>query len=125
MKRAIEALVLVGLVFLVAFGALAGWRLLGLLDEAQETVVASGADSRTLLAAGARAVDQADVRLKDPSLDAAVANLARSSANLERMSRAGAESAEAIRDMLKPTRKAFWRRLLELMIPKPTVRFGL
>jgi len=89
-----------------------------------EQVGALSADSRELLAAGTRAVDQVEVRLKDPSLDATVANLAQSSANLERMSRAGAESAEAIRDVLKPTRKPFWRRLLELMIPKPTVRLG-
>jgi len=65
-----------------------------------------------------------DLRLDDRARDATVANLAQSSANLERMSLAGAESVEATRGMPKPSQKAFWRRLLELMIPKPTIRVG-
>ena len=57
--------------------------------------------------------------LKDRALKAALANLAQSLANLERMSRAGAESAEAIRDIPSPEKTKFWVRLLELTTPKP------
>lgn len=40
------------------------------------------------------------------------------------MSAAGAESAERVRDILNPKKRNFWVRLLELIIPRPTVRVG-
>lgn len=80
------------------------------------------ADTTRLLAQGATFLATADERLKDPSLAQTSANLAQSSANLERMSAAAAVSAERVRDILNPKKRSFWMRLLELMIPRPTVR---
>jgi len=87
-----------------------------------QQIEAVSADSRQLLAQGATILDTVDERLKDPALTQTSANLAQSAANLERMSAAGAESAERVRDILSPKKRSFWMRLLELMIPRPTVR---
>ncbi|HWP83966.1 MAG TPA: hypothetical protein VNN17_02145 [Terriglobia bacterium] len=63
-------------------------------------------------------------KLQDPTLTQTSANLAQSSANLERMSAAAADSAEHVRDILNPRRRSFWIKLLEFLIPRPTVRVG-
>jgi DNA-binding ferritin-like protein len=83
-----------------------------------------GGDSQRVLAQGAAVLATVDETLKDPSIAQTSANLAQSAANLERMSAAGAESAERVRDILNPKKRSFWIRLLELMIPRPTVRVG-
>jgi hypothetical protein len=108
--------------------AAAGTKTIGEVGEVSvalgRQVDALGGDSRRLLAQGATVLATVDERLKDPSLAQTAANLAQSSANLERMSLAGAESAEHIRDMLSPKKRSFWMRLFELMIPRPTVRIA-
>ena len=80
--------------------------------------------SQRLLEEGTAVLATVQERLQDPSLAQTSASLAQSSANLERMSAAAAESAEHVRDILNPKRRSFWIRLLELMIPRPTVRVG-
>jgi hypothetical protein len=83
-----------------------------------------GRETSELVRASRAAIESVERAYKDPALEEAAASLARSTANVERMSAAAAESSERIRDMLSPTKKSFWRRLLELMIPRPTVRVG-
>ena len=48
------------------------------------------------------------------SMNAATSHLAGATKNVE-------EATGYVRDMLSPTKKSFWRRLLELMIPRPTL----
>ena len=51
----------------------------------------------------------------------AVENLERSTAHLEKTTAATAEAAGHVRDMLSPREKSFWRRLLGLLIPRPSI----
>ena len=90
----------------------------------ENEIGAVSAESRRLLAQGATVLATVEERLQDPSITQTSANLAQSFANLERMSAAAAESAEHVRDILSPKKGSFWIRLLELMIPRPTVRVG-
>lgn len=83
-----------------------------------------GESSQRLFAQGATVLASVEEKLQDPSLTQTSANLAQSSANLERMSAAAAESAEHVRDILSPKKRSFWIWLLELMIPRPTIRVG-
>jgi hypothetical protein len=85
---------------------------------------AFGGSSQRLLAQGTAVLATVQERLQDPELAQTSANLAQSSANLERMSTAAAESAERVRDILNPKKKTFWLKLLEFLIPRPTVRVG-
>lgn len=87
-------------------------------------VDAIGDNSQRLLEQGTAVLATVQERLQDPSLAQTSANLAQSSANLERMSAAAAESAEHVRDILNPKRRSFWIKLLEFLIPRPTVRVG-
>jgi hypothetical protein len=67
------------------------------------------------------AVEQASGRLSDGRLGQIADALVIAS---QKASEATANTAEAtgyIRDMLSPHRKSFWRRLLDLLIPRPTV----
>jgi len=48
-------------------------------------------------------------------------NLETATAEAAEASRNTAEATGYIRDMLSPTKKSFWRRVLELLIPRPTV----
>ena len=48
------------------------------------------------------------------SMNTATSHLAGATKNVE-------EATGYVRDMLSPTKKSFWRRLLELMIPRPTL----
>ena len=57
----------------------------------------------------------------DPDLKRSVAALESSSENLNKTTAEAAEAMGYIRDMLSPAKKSFWKRLLYLMIPRPTV----
>ena len=48
-------------------------------------------------------------------------HLEAASRNVEGATEAAEEAMGYVRDMLSPAKKSFWRRLLELMIPRPTV----
>lgn len=85
---------------------------------------AIGDNSQRLLEQGTAVLTTVQERLQDPALAQMSTNLAQSSENLERMSAAAAESAERVRDILNPRKRSFWIRLLEFLIPRPTVRVG-
>jgi uncharacterized protein YoxC len=55
------------------------------------------------------------------ALNASAVNLETATAEAAEASRNTAEATGYIRDMLSPTKKSFWRRVLELLIPRPTV----
>lgn len=92
--------------------------------EASIQVQTNGRELHQALADAHTAAENLHRLASGPALTEAASNTAKSSANIERMTAAAADSAESIRDMLSPTKKSFWRRLLELMIPRPTVRVG-
>lgn len=87
--------------------------------EQTETV---GKKSGDLMDAGTEAVEKAGDLAANPSLESSLAHLEVSSENLQKTTAAAAQSMGYIRDMLSPTKKSFWRRLLEMMIPRPTIR---
>lgn len=93
-------------------------------DALARQIDSVGASSQQILAQGTAVLTALHDRLHDPSLAQTSAKLAQSSANLERMSAAAADSAERVREILNPKKRSFWIRLLELMIPRPTVRVG-
>ncbi len=78
-----------------------------------------GYEAAHLLASGTAAVESLDRLARTPAWEAAAADLARSSANLEKATANTAEATGYIRDMLSPRRRPFWRRLLELLLPRP------
>jgi hypothetical protein len=86
--------------------------------EQTETV---GKKSGDLMDAGTVAVEKAGDLAANPSLESSLAHLEVSSENLQKTTEAAAQSMGYIRDMLSPTKQSFWRRLLEMMIPRPTV----
>ena len=74
-----------------------------------------------LAAASTTTVQQLDQRLADDRLDHIASSLAQSSQNTAQATAHIEEATGYIRDMLSPARKSFWRRLLELLLPRPTV----
>ena len=87
----------------------------------EETSQLSG-DLQEMLSASTQTAARIDQRLADDRLDEMTAALTRSSQNVERASAHIAEAAGYARDILSPARKGFWRRLLELLIPRPAHR---
>lgn len=83
-----------------------------------------GSQAELLLSASTGAVENLERLSGNRELEESATHLARSAENMERMTAASADAATAVRDMLSPRKKSFWRRLLELMIPRPTVRVG-
>ncbi len=88
---------------------------------AQETQ-SVGEESRKLLEAGTDATNKAGDLAADPEIKQSLANLEQSSENLKTTTAEASQAMGYIRDMLSPTKKSFWRRLLEMMIPRPTVQ---
>jgi hypothetical protein len=74
-----------------------------------------------LMSASTTAVQQLDARLADDRIDQIASSLAQSSQNTAQATANMAEATGYVRDMLSPAKKSFWRRLLELMIPRPTM----
>lgn len=83
---------------------------------------AVGNESRTLLQAGTETTRSVGDLARDSSIKKSLENLETSSENLNKTTVAAEEAMGYIRDMLSPTKKSFWRRVLELLIPRPTVR---
>lgn len=83
-----------------------------------------GYETRLLLASSRGTMDNLERLTNNPALEQSATNLARSSENLEKATAASAEATGHIRDMLSPRKKAFWRRVIELLIPRPTIRVG-
>ena len=88
------------------------------LAEQAETV---GSKSEDLIDAGTLAVEKAGNLAANPSLESSLKHMEASSENLQKTTEAAAQSMGYIRDMLSPAKKSFWRRLLEMTIPRPTV----
>jgi hypothetical protein len=82
-----------------------------------------GNESQTLLKAATETTNSIGNLASDTDLKQSLTNLEASTENLQKTTAAAAEATGYIRDMLSPTKKSFWRRLLELMIPRPTVNF--
>ncbi len=80
-----------------------------------------GHQANLLLAASRGAVENLERLAGSPALVRSTENLERSTANLEKTTAATAEAAGHVRDMLSPRKKSFWRRLLGLLIPRPSV----
>ena len=80
-----------------------------------------GHQANLLLAASRGAVENLERLAGSPALVRSTENLERSTAHLEKTTAASAEAAGHIRDMLSPRKKGFWRRLLGLLIPRPSI----
>lgn len=91
-------------------------------ESVEEQIEQVGNHSAALLERATAVVSDLDRLAADPALPQSLQNLEASSANLAAATAAAAEATASIRDMLSPTKKSFWRRLLELLIPRPTVR---
>ena len=81
-----------------------------------------GLETKTLLESATAATNSIGDLARDPSLKESLTNLAASTENLQQTTANAAEATGYIRDLLSPTKKSFWRRLLEMMIPRPTLR---
>ena len=100
----------------------------GNLDQIGALAAATRADldrltegSAGLMDASTAAVQQLDARLADARLDQVATSLVQSSDNTAQATANMAAATGYIRDLLSPAQKRFWRRLLELLIPRPTV----
>ena len=80
-----------------------------------------GHQANLLLGASRGAVENLERLAGSPALVRSTENLERSTANLEKTTAATAEAAGHVRDMLSPRKKSFWRRLLGLLIPRPSI----
>ncbi len=80
-----------------------------------------GHQANLLLAASRGAVENLERLAGSPALVRSTENLERSTAHLEKTTAATAEAAGHVRDMLSPRKKSFWRRLLGLLIPRPSI----
>lgn len=67
------------------------------------------------------AVERLDQHLADDRLNQIADALSQSSQNTAQATANVAEATGYMRDILSPARKSFWRRLLELLIPRPTL----
>ena len=76
------------------------------------------AESERLLAELRQTIAAPEIRGSLAALNASAVNLETATAEASRNT---AEATGYIRDMLSPTKKSFWRRVLELLIPRPTV----
>lgn len=78
-------------------------------------------ESIELIEASTATIERAEERLADGRLDQIASSLAVTSENAAQATAHVAEATGYVRDILSPQRKGFWRRLLELLIPRPTV----
>jgi ABC-type transporter Mla subunit MlaD len=76
---------------------------------------------RELMQASTESMELVSARLGDSRLDQIANSMATSTENAAEATANVAEASGYVRDMLSPTRKSFWRRLLELLLPRPTV----
>ena len=97
-------------------------------SQVSSVAAALGADAQevstqaaSLLAASTQAVQDLNTRIADPKLEQIAEAMAASSQNTEQATANVAEATGYLRDMLSPKKKIFWRWLLELAIPRPTV----
>jgi len=85
--------------------------------QAEETL----AESERLLAELRETAAAPEIRGSLEAIQASAQNLATATAEAAVAGRNTAEATGYVRDMLSPRKKSFWRWVLELLIPRPTV----
>jgi hypothetical protein len=86
-------------------------------DQAGSTL----AESERLITELRETAAAPEVRGSLEAIEASAKNLATATAEAAEASRNTAEATGYIRDMLSPTKKSFWRKLFELLIPRPAI----
>jgi len=86
-------------------------------DQAGSTL----AESERLLAELRETAAAPEVRGSLEAIEASAKNLETATAEAAEASRNTAEATGYVRDMLSPTKKSFWRKLFELLIPRPAI----
>lgn len=79
------------------------------------------AESERLLAELRETAAAPEVRGSLEAIEASAKNLSAATAEAAVASRNTAEATGYIRDMLSPKKKSFWRKLFELLIPRPAI----
>ncbi|MBI3894480.1 MAG: hypothetical protein HY313_00975 [Acidobacteria bacterium] len=95
--------------------------LAAMTNEAAAQTMDVGEQSSALLATATAAIAALQETAESPALPQSLEHLEAASKNVEAATQAAEEAMGHIRDMLSPTKKSFWRRFLELMIPRPTL----
>ena len=95
--------------------------LAAITDEAATQTKDVGGQSRALLTTATATMASLQESVESQAIPQSLEHLEAASQNVEGATKAAEEAMGYIRDMLSPTKKSFWRRLLELMIPRPTV----
>ncbi|MBI4460386.1 MAG: hypothetical protein HY648_10060 [Acidobacteria bacterium] len=95
--------------------------LASLTDTAASQAKNVGEQSSVLLTAGTATVAALQKTAESRAIPQSLEHLEAASQNVEGATKAAEEAIGSIRDMLSPKKKSFWRRLLELMIPRPAV----
>lgn len=91
-----------------------------LAASAQEDIHGLSVHGTKFLVTSTATMQRVDQRLADEHLDQIVNSLAETSEKAAESTANVAEATGYVRDILSPKRKSFWRRLLELLIPRPT-----
>jgi len=103
-------------------------RALGSVESASESVAEqtdqSGREARQLLAESTATIAALRELAEAPEIRNSLTQFEASNRHLTGVMQAGEEAIGYIRDMLSPTKKSFWRRLLELMIPRAAINVG-
>jgi ABC-type transporter Mla subunit MlaD len=96
-----------------------------LMRQSQESAHLAGASLEETSQAAMQALRSiasltfaAQNRLQDPAIAATIENLNDASAHLANSAATSEETLNSLRDIIAPTRKGFWRRLLEAVIPR-------
>lgn len=91
------------------------------VDRVAARADAALAESERLLYEMRQTMAAPEIRGSLTALHGSAMNLETATAEAAQASRNTAEATGYIRDMLSPTKKSFWRRVLELLIPRPAV----
>ena len=91
------------------------------VDRVASRADAALAESERLLSDLRQTIAAPEIRGSLEALNASAVNLETATAEAAQASRNTAEATGYIRDMLSPTKKSFWRRVFELLIPRPAV----
>jgi hypothetical protein len=91
------------------------------VDRVAAQADATLAESERLLSELRQTVASPEMRGSLAALNATAMNLENATAEAAVASRNTAEATGYIRDMLSPTKRSFWRRVLELLLPRPAI----
>lgn len=96
----------------------------GAMGAVEKQVTASGYQAEQLLGDARGAVRNLEALTGNPALAHAAVNLEAATAHTAKTAENLEAATASIREMLSPKKKSFWRRVLELMIPRPTINLG-